>query len=385
MIHRQPNVLMMIESSRESGRKLIDGITQYARHFGPWTINWKPTGVRGLAALNRQSNFDGILARDVAEVRDLVKAGIPAVIFTYTKQSMPGTVFVSADDEQIGRQVAREYLDRGFKHFAFCGQTNAPWAEKRGHCFESALEEAGFEVAHCWMEPAMLDDDAIPEDTNRVRDWLSALPKPVGIMAGNDDIGQWVVQLCQSIGLRVPDDCAVIGVDNDPVVCGVCDPPLSSVNLDQMQAGYRAAAALHKLMNGEQPESNRITASVGELVIRQSSDIMAIEDVAIAKAVRFMQRNAARPVTVDQIAEASGLFRRGLERRFRKGLGQSVQQRFHEVRAAHLAKLLSETQLTIEEIAEQCGFNQASHLSRFFSSVRGETPSAYRRRSGGVK
>ncbi|MFG0255434.1 MAG: helix-turn-helix domain-containing protein, partial [Rhodopirellula sp. JB053] len=165
-----------------------------------------------------------------------------------------------------------------------------------------------------------------------------------------------------------------------PVVCGICNPPLSSIEVDQHGAGYRAASQLDRLMRGETPECTLIAAEAGDVVVRESSDIIAIDDEAVSRAMRFIQRNAHRPITVDEIAKASGIHRRGLQRRFQHNLSQTIQQRCRAVRAGHLATLIRESRLSLEQIAMQCGFAEPSHLTRFFASVRGETPSAYRQR-----
>jgi LacI family transcriptional regulator len=199
-------------------------------------------------------------------------------------------------------------------------------------------------------------------------------------MAANDDLGGQLVELCKEAGIRVPDDCAVIGVDNDPVVCGLSDPPLSSVNIQFRQAGYRAAATLDRLMNGLSPSACSITAAAAELVERQSSNIIAVEDPAVAKALRFIHDVAQSPVSVAEIARASGVSRRILEQHFRQTLDRSVPRQHRAVRAAHIARLLVETDLALAQIAEQCGFREYSHLTRFFRAVRGETPSTYRKR-----
>ncbi|MEN8724012.1 MAG: DNA-binding transcriptional regulator [Lentimonas sp.] len=376
----KPHILMMIESSRESGRKLILGIADYARHFGPWHFDWQPQGVRGLTVPMDGQPYDGILVRDLADVRQFVDAGIPTVAFTYGKQRIADTVMVNADDRGIGEAVALHFLQRGFRNFAFCGQANMAASAKRAECYVSTLKASGFDVNQFWTNYRSTGTKKDQREAEAAIEWLRSLPKPVALMTANDDLGQRIVQLCQSGGLRVPDDCAVVGVDNDPVVCGVCDPPLSSIALDQYQAGYRAAAALDRMLRGEAPEAWEITAEVGEVVVRESSDIFAIDDPAVSKALRFIQANAHLPISVDDIAQASGLFRRGLERRFKEHLSQSIQQRCREVQASHLAKLIGESNLSLEAIAEQCGFSEASHLTCFFASVRGETPSAYRKR-----
>jgi LacI family transcriptional regulator len=371
-----PNILMMLESSRESGRRLIAGIADYARHFGPWFFHWNPqSGVDQTKSLEKMQ-FDGALVRANADVSTFIAAGIPVVAFTYGKDQAAGAGWVDTDDFGVSKVVANHFLQRGFRHFAFFGSAQWSWAMRRGGGFSAVLREAGFET------DIYSGDEGAPgqfDDADVIR-WLMGLPRPVALMAANDDLGLKVVELCREAGLRVPDDCAVVGVDNDPCVCGLSNPPLSSVGVEQYQSGYRAAELLDKMMNGNAPDNMFITARAGELVVRQSSDIVAVEDVAVSKALRFIHRNAHQPLTVSAVAKASGLYRRGLERRFREHLSCSIQEYCRETRAIHFENILRESDQSLETIAEQCGFSQASHLTRFYSTVRGETPSNYRKR-----
>ncbi|MDF7825931.1 DNA-binding transcriptional regulator [Pontiellaceae bacterium B12227] len=372
----QPHVLMMIEASRESGRRLIAGVADYARHFGPWHFHWQPLGLSRIAESREEMTFDGILVRDTAEVQSFMEAGVPTVAFTYGKQLMTGVGWVNTDDRGISQVVANHFVQRGFRHFAFCGFGGLPWSMGRGKGFSEALNTVGFSVNEYWIPSSQVGE---MDDTDIIR-WLSSLPRPVALMATNDELGWKLVHLCQEAGLKVPDDCAVVGVDNDPVVCGMSDPPLSSVGLDQYQSGYQAAALLDKMMKGKTPESLIITAGTGDVVVRQSSDIFAIEDAAVAKALRFIQENAHRPVKVDEVASASGMYRRGLERRFKEHSSRTILQACREARVEYLEKILKESKLSLEEIADQCGFTQTSHLTRFYISIRGESPSSYRKR-----
>lgn len=375
-----PSILVMVESSRESGRKLTAGIAEYARHFGPWRFHWRPQGLHMVPRPLDEMRFDGVLARNLVDLNVYASQGIPTVAFAYEQNDIADIVTVDTDDAVIATAVANHFIQRGFKNFAFCGQDDSVWAAERGEHFAKILAAAGFGVSQLLTPPLFTGAKANQSKLNEVGLWLRSLPKPVGLMVANDDLGQSLIQLLRDFGLRVPDDCALIGVDNDPVVCGLCNPPLSSVSVNQFQAGYQAAAALDKMIRGETPERWTVTAGVGELVERQSSDIFAVADEAVAKALKFIHENIGRPLTVNEIALSSGLSRRSLGQQFRLHLSVTVQQYCREARADHIANILVVSTLSLEEIAWQCGFPQASHLTRFFSTMRSETPSAYRNR-----
>jgi len=369
---------MMLESSRESGRRLISGIADYAQHFGPWHFHWEPKGSRFMEPLPKNMRFDGVIARYEEEAQPYIDAGIPVVAFGHNQSPATDMCCEKDDDYGLAKIVVNHFLQRGFKQFAFCGYPELSWSVNRGAGFAAVVEEAGFSV-----EIFMKSHEQDGKDSEEaITCWLASLPRPVALLAANDDMGRLVVRLCRDAGLRVPNDCAVVGVDNDPVICGMSYPPLSSVKIDQHLTGYDAAAMLDKMMKGEVVVNRRIpSATVGELIVRQSSDIFKVEDAAVAKALRFIQTNANRPLSVDEIALSSGVHRRSLQRRFHDHLSSTIDQYYRTARAEYVAKLIRESRLSLEEIAEQCGFSEASHLSRFFTSVRGETPSAYRKRT----
>jgi len=377
-----PKILLMIESSRESGRKLIAGIADYARYFGPWQFQWEPVGVQGISRKIREGAFDGMLVRDVADPGGIREADVPCVVFSYGRKPDPRQVYATSDDAAIASTIAADFVRRGFRNFAFVGLRDAPWALNRGRHFEAALQSQGMKSDSFWTDAPKTTDRKGRAAVRALTQWLQELPKPVALMAGNDDMARWVVQCCAAADVRVPEDCAVVGVDNDPVVCGLSNPQLSSVSMDQERAGYLAASALDRMMKGESPEQTVITAPVGDLVVRQSSDLIAVDDPPVAKAIRFIQQHGDRRVFVDEVARAAGLNRRTLERRFQAHFNQGIQARCREMRCDHLETMFRERHLSLEQIAFRCGFTQAGHLHRFYASVRGETPSSYRKRLG---
>lgn len=377
-----PKILLMIESSRESGRKLIAGIADYARHFGPWQFQWEPVGVQGISQKIREGAFDGMLVRDVADLGGIPETDVPCVVFSYGRKPDPRQVYATSDDAAIASTIAADFVRRGFRNFAFFGLRDAPWALNRGRHFEAALQSHGMKSDSFLTDASKTTDRKGQAGVRALTQWLQELPKPVALMAGNDDMARWVVQCCAAADIRVPEDCAVVGVDNDPVVCGLSDPQLSSVSMDQERAGYLAASALDRMMKGESPEQTVITAQVGDLVVRQSSDLIAVDDPAVSKAIRFIQQHSDRRVFVDEVARAAGLSRRSLERRFQAHFNQSIQARCREMRCDHLEIMFRKRHLSLEQIAFQCGFTETGHLPRFYSSVRGETPSSYRKRLG---
>lgn len=372
----EPHVLVVIESSRESGRRLISGVADYARHFGSWHFNWKPQGLGDVVSLPENKQYDGVLARDVIEVQPFIDQGVPVVCFAYHERVSDDLCYVKTDDDGLAKEVAGHFLQRGFRNFAFCGLRDLPWSNARANGFSEAVRAAGFPVE--LFKTSLVSGEAA--DDQAMMSWLLSLAHPVALMAANDEIGRQVVRLCREAGLRVPEDCAVVGVDNDPVVCGMSNPPLSSIAIDQYRSGYKAAAVLDRMMKGETLTDRIITAEVGEISVRQSSDVLKVDDEAVVKALRFIETNAPRPLSVDEIAAAGGVNRRSLQRRFREHLSCTIQNYYLETRAKHIACILRESRLSLEEVALQCGFSEPAHLSRFFSSVRGETPSAYRRR-----
>jgi len=370
-----------VESSRGSGRALLRGIANYAHHHGPWSFYWEPGGLEKAWPALREMEADGIILRDVKKVDEALASGLPAVVIGHRQSEIPGLVNVITDSEAIGRMGAEHLVQCGFKHFAFCGYAGTPvektvWSEVRCESFGAYIHKAGFtKPPHHVLSNS---EEEWPKERRCLARWLESLPKPAGLMACNDDCGQQVMEACKLAGLAVPDQVGVIGADNDEVVCGLTDPPLSSVAINFERAGYEAAHALDKLMRGSQEVPPRITAAAPYIVTRRSTDFVATEEPALTRALQFIRDQARSLVSVDEVARAAGLSRRALEKQFRALLGRSILEEIRRVRTDHIARLLVETDLPVTGIAEMLGFKDAHHFARYFRAGKQMSPLRYR-------
>jgi LacI family transcriptional regulator, galactose operon repressor len=204
------------------------------------------------------------------------------------------------------------------------------------------------------------------------------LPKPVGLMACNDDRGRGVLEACRLAGVRVPEDVAVIGVDNDELFCELADPPLSSVALNTEHGGYRTAHLLDQLMQQKIRTPQRLIVEPTEVVARRSTDVKAFDGREVVTALSFIHRNRARDFTVNDVAHAVGVSRRNLEVKFRKSVGRTILTEIQRIRLDHAKRMLRETDLSIPQIAESSGYNSASYLTQVFRKETGASPVKYR-------
>jgi len=382
---RVPKVILLIESSRASGRALLRGIADFSRHHGPWSFSWEPAGLEKVQPLLETGEANGIILRDVAGVEEIVAYGLPTVVVGHRQTEFPGVVNVVTDSETIGRMGADHLLSCGFKHFAFCGYErtlleNTTWSEIRKEFFCKRIREAGFENPPQYALSGPGKDWS--KEWRLLAHWLKVLPKPVGLMSCNDDCGQRVMEVCKLTGLMVPDQVGLIGADNDEVVCGLTDPPMSSIAINFERAGYEAASALDGLMRQSRIVFPRITAVASHVAARRSTDFVAVEEPHLTKALRLIRDRARSGVTVDEVARSSGLSRRTLEKRFRKLLGRSVLDEIRRVRTDQIAQLLVETDLPVAQIADLLGFADTQHIARYFRAGKHTSPLAYRKAYG---
>jgi LacI family transcriptional regulator len=277
----------------------------------------------------------------------------------------------------IGRLGAEHLLERNFRRFAFCGFTET-WSAMRRDGF---VETVGGAAAGCDVYESPWHGRNVPEwdeDQERMARWIHTLPKPLGLMACNDVRGQQVLNACRAVDVAVPDEVAVVGVDNEEVLCELCDPPLSSVTPNPERIGYDAAELLDRLMSdGTEVVEERLIPPLG-VIMRQSSDVLGIDDPDVAAAVRHIREDACNGLTVDELVGRLSVSRSLLERRFRRCLRRSPQQEIRLMQLKRVRQLLNETDLTLDAIARLAGYEHPEYMSVVFKRLTGQTPGEYR-------
>ncbi len=375
-------VILMLATSRAHVRGLLHGIARYSRVHGPWIFHTDASFHRKRDALSwlRDCGADGVIAPDARENQEIIGMGLPTIVYRVTRKRIPHAPAIVADNAMIGRMAAEHLLDRGFRCFAYCGFENRPWSRERNESFTGRIADAGLE-SHTFLTNSRSGSwRSFEDEQNRLIEWLKSLPKPVGLMAGNDVSGRSVIEACRIAGLQVPDQVAVIGVDNDELICDLTDPPMSSIALNTEKAGYEAAALLDRLMAGEKTTEPDILVRATHIVTRQSTDILAIEDRAVAEAIRFIRRHCKEAVQVNDVVDHVAVSRRNLEQRFRRVLGRSIHNEIKRVRTRQIIRMLCETDLSVSEIALKLGHPSDKHIARYFKQQTGMSLKEYRKR-----
>jgi len=377
-VSRTPCVLLFVETSREFGRGLLHGIARYSRLHGPWRVYRWPGALDSLLPEWKYLKIDGAIVRDVKAVEGMTHSGLPIIFAQHNKESYAPYPAIITDSAAIGAMAAEHFLDRGFQNFAYCGLEELLWSRQRAEHFARRLRQAGFEVnVHC--QPASRTGRNSGKVQSRLADWLRRLPRPVAVMCCNDDRALQVVEACKAADLRVPDDVAVLGVDDDVLVCDLADPPISSIALDTETAGHEAAKLLDHLMKGGEMVGQEIPVRPTHIVTRMSTDILTVSDPDVAAALRFIRCNPNRLIQVDDVVEATNVSRRVLEKRFKAILRRSVHQEIRRVRVNNIIPLLVGTDMSITDIALRCGFEGVEHISRYFRKETGASLRDYRR------
>lgn len=381
---KRKRVALLIETSNEYARGLLHGIRAYIREHEPWSIYLGEQSRGEAPHWLKGFKGDGIIARiETRKIAQAVKeTGLPAIDVSAARY-VPELPWVETDNRAIAKLAAEHLIERGFKHFGFCGVPIFDWSTERCTYFEEAIKASGHDC-HIYPTQPRGKPEHWPAwviEQPELEAWVRSLPKPCGIMACYDIRAQQVVEVCRNLSIAVPDEVAVLGVDNDELVCDLCDPPLSSVVPDTDQTGYMAAQLLAKLMSGKSVAADEHLIPPIGLVTRESTDVLAIADRDIITAVRFIREHACDGICVEDVLDKVPLSRRVLDKRFFDLIGRTPHDEIGRLQVERVKELLIETDLPLATISERAGFKYVEYMSVVFKKKTGIPPSEFRDRN----
>lgn len=374
---------MLIETEGSWEASVIRGIADYAHTYSHWHLLIDPRDHELRSSLPDKWRGDGIIARISSrlQLEQIRRRKLPTVNIDTLYEGQEGIYDVVTDDA-IRAQLALEHLrDRGFERFAYFAPPSHEYSTKRGREFMTAVREAGFPCDE--YKPGYRVGRKIgwDEQQRRVSSWLDSLEFPIGILTVDAQRGRQLAEICHLREFRVPDEIAILAGHNDELMCDVSTPPLSSIAIAGQRIGYEAMALLDRLSQGEQvPEEPRLIPPKG-VTSRQSTDILAIDDETVVRALRFIRAHAFQDIVVKDILREIPVSRRCLEIQFRNYLGRSPAEEIRRVRLEKGRELLSQTTMSISEIATACGFANATRFGVAFRKREGKTPLAYRKQT----
>jgi len=333
-----------------------------------------------IQSLLQTNNPDGLITEWLPGTTEkLLKLGYPTVIadtdFTY-----PGAASLDVDDVATGHVAAQYFLDAGYSHFAFVG-TDRPYSDQRERGFRDLLTRSG-KRCHSYPEKEISNRhymeiwDAPP---TALRDWLRALPKPIGIFAAHDPLGRLICEAGREAGVSIPDEISVLGANNDELVCGLCHPALSSVVLPWDRIGGAVGAAMEALLTGRKAPRHPTLFPPGGVVQRHSTTLLAVEDSSLRRALDYLRKNAVNPITIGAMCHELRVSRRVIEQRFSKYLHATPWEILSRMRVERAKSILLSTDQPISRIAEMCGFGDAERFAVVFRRHVGESPSSFRK------
>lgn len=380
-VHRRaPRVALLIETTRTYTRDLLAGIRSYVAAHGPWSTYLELRALdSSLPTWLKNWDGDGILTRTFSEETSrLVSAtGLPAVELrsTHFAGDRP---FVGCNNADIGRMVAEHLYERGFRHFAAYSQRNEEFFVERVTNFEKVVRGYGHRCLELPEDhPERVAD--WEQSQSRLVQWIAQLPKPVGIFAASDQLGVRLLEACQTADLAVPEEVAVIGAENEETLCSFTTPQLTSVRFDGHAVGFAAAEMLDRLMRGKASGPKPVLLPPQGIVVRGSSGERVIRDRLVARAVALIREGATRGLDVNELASKLGTSRSTLDRRMKTVLQRSPKDEILRVRFREVERLLRETNLTMDLIAEQTGFTHSHYLQAAFKARTKQTPGKFRR------
>lgn len=371
-----PRIAVLVDTSTGWGRRLVYGVMSYARKHGPWHLWIEPRGQHEHLRPPPGWAGEGIIARVSTDqmARELGAMKVPVVNVSGIQIKGADFPRVTTDLRASAKLAAQHFLDRGFRHFAYCGILRFSYVAEHYQGFAEAAAEAGCDCAV--YKPSQTVRGWKSQQADMAR-WLKELPKPAAVFTWGLR-GLAVLDACRWAGLSVPEEVAVLAGDEDDLLCEAALPPLSAIETPSEVIGHEAAAAMDRLIHGQPAPDKPYLLKPSRVVTRQSTDTLAVEDAEVAAAVQFIRLNAGRPIDVSEILRQIPISRRSLERRFEHVLGRTPAEEIRRVRLERARQLLLETDLPIPDVATASGFGSPEYLSYVFKGATGQSPLKYR-------
>lgn len=382
---RKPRrVALILDTNMPYQRKIIRGVAAYAQESGHWSLYVEENPLDKLPDLRTWRGHGIITSFTERRYAEAVRGlnipviGVEGGYGWYDPAS--GIPYCGSDNEAVARMAAEHLLGQGFRRLAYVGMPRNRynlWSVKRARAFKQRAAEA---QVPCSLYAGRHLTTRKWNDLQRgLVKWLRSLAKPVGVMAANDVRARHVLEACRTLGVRVPEEVAVIGVDNDELMCELTEPPLSSIEQGARNVGYRAAELLDRLISGKKTTQLANYVPPERVVRRRSTDYLAIGDADVAAAVRFIRQHACEHIHIRDILEEVGASRSTLEASFKRVMGKTIRNEVQETMIARAQQLIAESDLPLKQVATVAGFTHVQHLTNLFRQRVGQTPSEYRR------
>jgi LacI family transcriptional regulator len=380
-MEKRVRVAFVLDRTISYERDLIMGIIQYSSLFSNWdfflqaTDFWETDKKRPF--INELKNWrpDCIVMNDNYFVSEFCEWGIPLFVAP-CKELMPGVINIIADDKKIGALGAHYFIDKGYNTLAFYGTDKIFWSQIRKAAYKDLVLTSGLN----YFEFDALMENNWHDNHLHLGEWIKRLPKPAAVMACHDEFGSHLIIAAKANGIDVPQDLAILGVDNDAFICKLYDPHMSSIDQVPKNVGYKVGQCIKSMIVDDVRPTDNIIGTDFFVVTRQSTDIFAVEDTQILKALQFIKDNTGNKLlTVDEVVSSTSLSRRVLEIRFRKLLNRSILEEIKQVRIDSICQKLRFTNIPINEIAYSMGFNSISSFSSYFKKDKKFSPLEFRK------
>jgi LacI family transcriptional regulator len=362
---------------------VMAGISEYAHNKGDWQIIiWPDNTLESLIFLKEHGCKGAFVSVQTStKAQQILQIGMPVIALS-TLQDMSSLPFISADNQKVAELAYEHLSSKKFKHFGFFGLTESKWTHERSEYFSRLVHRDGGTLYRFQERPITSQSDLVPFPKLCIDMMLTEGQEdliPIAVLASCDIVACYLSNIANEQGFVIPDEIAIMGVDNDSALCNICNPPLSSVALNLKKSGYEAAALLDRIISGqEQARGQRVTIVPEYVKSRGSTDILAVDDPEIVMALKYIRQNSNQPMQVEDLAHHLCVSKRSLQLKFQKALGRAIHD---EIVLAHLEiakNLLVETDLPVDIIAEKSGFSYTSNMRRAFLTHTGMLPRKYR-------